>query len=104
VGAGGAIAFGELARSKPDGYTLCGINLASIIVQPLVQPTGYQTDHLVPVMLSDSTPLGLAVLKTSRYRTLQEVLDAAKAKPGEITSGVASVFGGPHMAALWLEN
>jgi tripartite-type tricarboxylate transporter receptor subunit TctC len=104
VGGGGAVGLSELVRSRPDGYTMSGFNLPPIILQPLQQQTGYRTNQLVPVALFERTPLGLAVLKTSRYRTLQEVLDAAKERPGEFTLGGTNIFSAQHMMTLWLEK
>src|SRR5215475_13331647 len=54
-GGSGALGFSELVRSSPDGYTIAGINLPAVIVQPLQQQTGYQTDQLVPVAFFERT-------------------------------------------------
>ncbi len=104
VGGGGALGWSELVRSKPDGYTIAGINIPHIILQPMQQATGYKTEQIVPVALFQRTPLGLAVLKTSPHKTLKEFLAAAKAKPGEITIGGSGTFSGHHMATLRLQK
>lgn len=104
VGGGGALGWSELVRAKPDGYTIAGINIPHIILQPLQQETGYKTEQIVPVAMFQRTPLGLAVLSNSPYKTLQEFLDAAKAKPGEISIGGSGTFSGHHMATLRLEK
>ncbi len=104
VGGGGAVGWAECVRAKPDGYTMCGINVPHIILQPLQQDVGYKTEQLVPVAFFERTPLGLAVLNTSPYKTLQEFLDAAKAKPGQISIGGSGTFSGHHMATLWLQK
>lgn len=104
VGGGGAVGWAECVRAKPDGYTMCGINVPHIILQPLQQDVGYKTEQLVPVAFFERTPLGLAVLNTSPYKTLQEFLDAAKANPGKISIGGSGTFSGHHMATLWLQK
>lgn len=104
VGGGGALGWSELVRAKPDGYTIAGINIPHIILQPLQQETGYKTEQIVPVTMFQRTPLGLAVLNTSPYKTLQEFLEAARAKPGEISIGGSGTFSGHHMATLRLEK
>lgn len=104
VGGGGALGWSELVRAKPDGYLMAGINIPHIILQPLQQQTGYKTEQIVPVCLFQRTPLGLAVLKNSPYQSLKDFLDAARAKPGEITIGGSGTFSGHHMATLRLQR
>jgi tripartite-type tricarboxylate transporter receptor subunit TctC len=104
VGGGGALGWSELARSQPDGYLMAGINIPHIILQPMQQATGYKTDQIVPIALFQRTPLALAVLKTSPYNTLKDFVDAAKAKPGDISLGGSGTFSGHHVATLRLQK
>lgn len=104
VGGGGALGWKELVRSKPDGYTVVGINTPHIILQPLQQDVGYKTEQINPVAIFQRTPLGLAVLKESPYKTLKELVDAAKADPEKITIGGSAVFSGHHFATLRLQK
>ncbi|RKX83104.1 MAG: tripartite tricarboxylate transporter substrate binding protein, partial [Spirochaetes bacterium] len=87
-GAGGAVAWSKVVKSKPDGYTISGNNIPHIILQPLVRDNaGYKTDQLVPVYMFQSTPIGLAVLKRSPFKTLDDFINYAKKNPGKITIG-----------------
>ncbi|QIA26767.1 tripartite tricarboxylate transporter substrate binding protein [Thermaerobacter sp. PB12/4term] len=104
VGGGGALCWSELVRSRPDGSVVAGINLPHIILQPLQQQTGYRTEQIEPVVLFQSTPLGLAVPASSPYRTLDEFIAAAKANPGAITVGGSGTFSGHHVATVRLEK
>ena len=104
VGGGGALGWRELVRGKPDGYLMAGINIPHIMLQPLQQEVGYKTEQIVPVALFQRTPLGLAVLNTSTFKTLQELLDYAKKNPGALTIGGSGTFSGHHMATLRLEK
>lgn len=104
VGGGGAVGWAELVRAKPDGYYIAGINLPHIILQPLQQDTGYKTEQILPVVFFQRTPLGLAVPANSPYKTVKEFIDAAKAKPGEITIGGSGTFSGHHIATLRLQK
>jgi len=104
VGGGGALGWRELSRAKPDGYTFAGFNIPHIILQPLQQDVGYQTEQIVPIMIFQRTPLGLAVLNTSPIKTLQDFIEYAKKNPGGVTVGGSGSFSGYHMAALRLEK
>jgi len=104
-GAGGALAWTQFAQAKPDGYTVCGINIPHIILQPLSQKdANFKTEDLKPLCIFESTPIGLAVKKTSKINTLKEFIDFAKANPGKITVGMSGKLSGHHMASLQFEK
>jgi len=104
-GAGGAVAWSSLIKSKPDGYTICGNNIPHIIIQPIVRDNaGYQTEQLEPVYMFQTTPIGLAVLKDSKFKTLDEFISYAKEHPGEITIGGSGTHSGHHLALLQLQK
>ncbi len=104
VGGGGALGWAEAARGKPDGYQVTGINIPHIILMPMQQDVGFKTEQLLPVSIFQSTPLGLIVLKSSPYKTLQDFLDDAKKNPGKLTIGGSGTFTGPHIATLQLQK
>ena len=104
VGGGGALGWRELVRAKPDGYTVGGFNIPHVILQPLQQEVGYKTEQIEPVVVFQRTPLGLAVLDSSPFKTFQELIDYAKKNPGAVTIGGSGTFSGYHMAALRLEK
>jgi tripartite-type tricarboxylate transporter receptor subunit TctC len=104
VGGGGALGWRELTRAKPDGYTVAGFNVPHVILQPLQQEVGYKTEQIVPIVIFQRTPLALAVLKTSPFKTYQEFVDHAKKGPGKVTIGGSGTFSGYHMATLRLEK
>lgn len=104
VGGGGAVGWKELTRTKPDGYTFYTINTPHIILQPMQQNVGYKTEQIVPVAMFQSTPLGLAVNADSPFKTIDDLLAAAKKDPGGVTIGGSAAFSGHHMATLRLEK
>jgi tripartite-type tricarboxylate transporter receptor subunit TctC len=100
-GGGGSIGWATLIKKKPNGYFISGINIPHIVLQPLARGNaGYQTSDLVPVALFQATPIGLAVLKSSPYKTLEDVIAAAKKSPGAITCGGSGTWSGHHIAHL----
>lgn len=101
VGAGGAVGWSALVKSKPDGYTIAGNNIPHIILQPLMRKdAGYQTDQLVPIYMFETTPIGLAVRKDSPFKNLQDFLDYAKKHPGVITVAGVGTYTGHHITYL----
>src|SRR5512139_16051 len=100
-GAGGALAWTKFAQTKPDGYSVCGINIPHIILQPLSQKdAAFKTEDLKPLCIFESTPIGLAVKKDSKINSVKEFVEFAKANPNKITVGMSGKFSGHHMASL----
>jgi len=88
-GAGTEIGTEVVARSAPDGRTLL-FNNNAIVILPHVRKVNYdlRTD-LIPVCNTASTPTVMVVNANSPYHTLQDIVAAARAKPGELTYGSA---------------
>jgi tripartite-type tricarboxylate transporter receptor subunit TctC len=100
-GAGGGLAWTKFAKAKADGYSVCGINLPHIILQPLAQAdVAFKTDDLKPLCMFESTPIGLAVKEGSNINSLKQFIEFAKANPGKITVGMSGKLSGHHLAAL----
>jgi len=91
AGAGGGIGSAQVARAAADGYTIIGGTVGSHAINPAVYPNaGYDpVKSFAPVALIGTNPLVLAVGEQSPYKTLQQLLAAAKAKPGTITAASA---------------
>ena len=81
IGGGGALGWRALTKAKPDGYTMAGFNIPHVILQPLQQDVGYKTEQINPVFIFHKTPLALAVLETSPFKTLKDLIDHAKKNP-----------------------
>lgn len=104
-GAGGALAWSNLTKADPDGYTISGNNIPHIIIQPIVrEDAGYTTDQLKPVYLFQTTPIGVAVASDSPFDTLEDLIDYAMENPGELTVSGSGTHTGHHLALLQLEH
>ena len=97
-GAGGAQAWAAMNGLPGDGYTWVGINLPHIIMQPMLQNPGYTTEDVAAIYFTHFTPHALIVKADSPYKTLQEVIDAAKANPGAITVSGTGTNSANHVA------
>jgi tripartite-type tricarboxylate transporter receptor subunit TctC len=83
-GAGGALAWSQLNQFPGDGYTMMGTNLPHIVLQPLEGNVQYKTDDITTVYFFQYTPDGIVVRNESPFKTYQDLVAAAKAKPGAL--------------------
>jgi tripartite-type tricarboxylate transporter receptor subunit TctC len=98
-GAGGSIGSEIASRAPADGYTMLGGTISSHAINVSLYPKlGYDpVKSFSPVVLIGSNPVVLVVNANSPYRTLQDVLAAAKAKPKTISSASAGNGTSQHM-------
>lgn len=101
TGAGGIIGFTEIANAKKDGYTIGGLNTPHIILQSLAQNAQFDPltsyDYLCQVV---NDPQVIAVRKDSPYKSVEELLAAAKADPNKIKVGLSGQLSGHHVMYL----
>jgi len=105
-GAGGNIGSDFVAKSKPDGYTILGGTISSHAINASVYPNmPYDAvKSFEPVILLGSNPLVFAVNASTPYKSLKEVLDAAKAKPGQLAFASPGPGTSPHLAGELLKT
>lgn len=101
-GAGGSVGTAQAARSAPDGYTIL-MALSSISVLPVAdrlqgRAPAYELDQFAPIALISADPTVLVVRADGPYKTLKDLVEAAKAKPGTINYGSSGVYGTLHVA------
>lgn len=99
-GAGGILGSTELARSAPDGYTIGGLNVPHLVLQALAQNAQFNPDSFKFIAQVVNDPQCVAVLRTSPYKTFQQILDAAKARPGKLKVGLVGPLSGHHLMFL----
>jgi tripartite-type tricarboxylate transporter receptor subunit TctC len=100
-GSGGNLGVDAVAKAAPDGYTFVMGQTSNLAINPTLYaklPYDPQKD-LTPISLVASSPLVIVTGADSPYKTLAEVVKAAKEKPGALnyaTSGNGTVA---HLAA-----
>jgi len=100
-GAGGALGAAEAARATPDGYTLF-FPSGSVMTanQHVYAKLTYDPERdFVPVTNVVSGPQVLVVPATSPYKTVMDLVAAARAAPGKLTFGHAGIGTQTHLAA-----
>src|SRR5438094_2960516 len=101
AGAGGGLGTAEAARAKHDGYPLF-FPSGSVMTanQHVYAKLNYDPERdFVPVTNVVSGPQVLVVPANSPYKTVKELIDAARANPGKLTFGHAGIGTQTHLAA-----
>ena len=87
AGAAEVIGTEAVARAAPDGNTLL-FGSAQVVINPQIRKVNYHPlESFEPVCLMVQAPLVYSVQAASPHRTLNDLLDAARAKPGSVTMG-----------------
>lgn len=102
-GGGGAVGWSELAKQSPDGYTVGGLVIPHMIVQPLaLADTGYTTEQIKPVAWNVSAPAALLVAENGRFETIEQFMAYAREHPEELTVGGVETFSASDLALTQL--
>ena len=104
AGAGGALAWSQLNTMPGDGYTIMGTNLPHIVLQPLEGNVQYKTDDITNVNFFNYTPDAIVVRNESPFRTYQEFIAAARAKPGTLNFAGSGSNSANHAAHARLNS
>jgi|SRR6478672_6234648 tripartite-type tricarboxylate transporter receptor subunit TctC len=99
-GAGGRLGFAEVAKAEPDGYTL--VTSSSSMGSGLVLHKSLPYDPVrdfVPVALFGVQPNVLVASTQSGFKTVADLVAAAKAKPGTLTFASGGIGSTSHLAA-----
>jgi len=105
-GAGGNIGTELISRAAPDGYTIGMGNFAPMAVnKTLFGNLRYDPEtDLTPIILIEKGPLVLVVNPSSPYKTVQDIVVAAKAKPGTLTFSSGGIGGSHQLSAELFEQ
>jgi tripartite-type tricarboxylate transporter receptor subunit TctC len=105
-GAGGQIGWTELVRQRPDGYYIGFINLPAtntVILDPERRAIFTEKDF-TPIINQVLDPGVIWVRADSSYKTVQDLLDAAKKSPGALRAATTGILSDDHLAILMTEE
>jgi tripartite-type tricarboxylate transporter receptor subunit TctC len=105
-GANAIIATEAVAHSTPDGYTTLFSSL-SLLVNPILPGTKAKYDpfkDFAPVSNVAALPMVVVTAPGAPFNSMKELVDLAKAKPGELSYGTSGIAGSSHLAGAMLEN
>lgn len=100
-GSGGAIGLGQVARAKPDGYTLAMGSNGTIGARWMMSNTGWTNESFVPLGQVAQVPLGWAVRTDSGMNTMKDLVARMKASPGAKYTSVGTGSSVHIVAELW---
>jgi len=99
-GAGGTLGVGAVVRAEPDGYTILANSSAHAIAPWIVPNVPYDTARdLASALMIGQNANVLIVLPSRGWKTVQDLVASAKAKPGAINYGSAGIGTATHMSA-----
>jgi tripartite-type tricarboxylate transporter receptor subunit TctC len=101
AGAGGGVGTQSVAIARPDGYTLL-LGLVSISLLPerdalFGQKPAYTRDQFIGIARLNADPPVLAVNAELPWKSVKELLDDARKRPGEITYASSGIYGASHV-------
>jgi len=103
-GAGGMIATEAAAKAPPDGYTLIIVATGHALNPHLYARLPYDSfKDFTPITLIGTSPNMLLVRSDSQFKTLADLIAAARAHPGELSFGHAGNGTSPHLAGELLK-
>ena len=108
AGAGGGIGMAQVAKAKPDGYTIM-MALSSVSVIPeadkiLGRAPMFTLDLLAPIALVSADPTILVVRADSPWKSVRDMVDDAKKRPGAISYSSSGIYGTLHVAMAMLAD
>lgn len=99
-GGGGAVGWASLNGLNGDGNTIMGVNLPHIVIKPAQKEVGFTTEGLNTFYMFHYTPDAIVVKADSPYQTLADLVEDAKANPGQVTMSGSGKASANHLAQI----
>ena len=107
TGVNGAIAAAEVARSAPDGGTVFTCPMSTMAITPQLVGANLPVDpgaELAPIATVALSSYGFVVAANGPYRSVEDVLEAARRRPGQVTFASAGVGSAQHLSGELLQQ
>lgn len=104
-GGGGSIGTGAAKRSAADGYTLLVTTNGEFALNPVIYPSlPYDpAKDFLPIVMATYNPIAVVANINAPYHTFEELMDAARKKPGSIPWASAGAGTWNHLAGEWMQ-
>ena len=100
AGAGGTLAMQEIKAAPKDGHTLVFCDTGGSLFGPIAQNISFKPDDVIPIAQLADVPWVFTVHASTPYKTVQDVIDAAKKAPGQLKASIADIASADHYT--WL--
>lgn len=103
-GASGAIALAHVANAQPDGYTLGMTNMPGLLTLPIERDAGFKYGDFTYIANLVRDPSAFSVALDSPYKSIGDLIAAAKKTPGVISYGSTGLGTDDHLAMVMFEG
>ena len=103
-GAGGELALGAVARAKPDGHTLGTTNYPGLLTIPIERTAQFRLDSFAPIANLVTDPSAITAHADGPFKTMQDVIDRARAAPDTITFASPGTGTDDHLQLVLLQE
>lgn len=103
-GAGGMLMLNEVAAAAPDGRTVALVSFPALVTALYDNTPRYRVDSFAYAGLLTDEPYTVFVGTGTPYRSLRDLVEAARARPEEINFAGAGVGSAPHLALMAIER
>ena len=103
-GAGGMLMLNDVAAAAPDGRHVALVSFPALVTALYDNTPRYRVNSFAFAGLLTDEPYTVFVGNSTPYRTLRDLIEAARAKPEEINFAGAGVGSAPHLALMAIER
>jgi len=103
-GAGGMLMLNEVAAAAPDGRSVALVSFPALVTALYDNTPRYRVDSFAYAGLLTDEPYTVFVGNETPYRSLRDLVEAARAAPETVTIAGAGVGGAPHLAMMAIER
>src|SRR5262245_8198886 len=105
-GGGGTVGVLSVTRAVPDGHTLLLTTTGELALAPAIKskiPYSWERD-LRPIVMATKTSIVIAANSESPFRSVRDVVEAARAKPGEVAWASPGIATWNHLTGTWFAD
>jgi tripartite-type tricarboxylate transporter receptor subunit TctC len=103
-GAGGEVALASVARARPDGHTLGTTNMPGLLTIPIERRAQFKLEDFAGIGNVVTDPNAITVHEDSPYRSLQDILAAARAQPDRLTFASTGIGTDDHLLLVLMQK
>ncbi|MBW8267995.1 tripartite tricarboxylate transporter substrate binding protein [Caldovatus aquaticus] len=103
-GAGGEVMMASVARARPDGHTLGVVTMPGLLTIPIERTAQFRLEDFAAVALIATDPNAMTVHAQSPYRTVQELIEAARREPDRLNFASSGIGSDDHLQLVLLQQ